>query len=161
MAPRIATWTAVLLCATACLLCAAACNDAPEQLSPVATVRHFLEIMERSADDSALKEAYRMLDAPARKALAERAERATTLAGRRYEPWQMLSQGRYRQRFAPASTHGMRERVQGERAVVTVTSAGGSAQSEVALVREEGSWRIVLAIPPMRSEPRPGDGREG
>lgn len=118
--------------------------------------------MDRSAaDQSALKEAYRMLDVQAREALAERATRATTLAGRRYEPWQMLSQGRYRQRFAAASPGGMRERIQGDRAVVIVSGARPDESAEVPLVRERGTWQIVLAIPPMRSGSRSGEGREG
>lgn len=140
---------------SAAIALAAGCGGDGDVRSPTATVRHFLEVMDRSAaDDAALREAYHMLDASARAALAARAERATTLAGRRYEPWQMLSQGRYRQRFAPASPRGMRERVQGDRAVVTVSGRRPEERAEVSLVREEGHWRIVLAIPPMR-------GREG
>jgi hypothetical protein len=143
----------------AALLCAAvqACGggDATETESPVATVRHFLEVMDRSAaDEAALKEAYRLLDAAARQALADRAERATTLAGRGFEPWQMLAQGRFRLRFAPASPRGMRERVQGDRAVVTVTGAQPGQHAEVPLVLEHGRWRIALPVPTMRSEPR-------
>jgi hypothetical protein len=142
----------------AALICAAAqaCGGgADETKSPVATVRHFLEVMDRSgADEGALKEAYRLLDSSAREALADRAERATTLAGRRFEPWQMLAQGRFRLRFAPASPRGMRERVQGERAMVTVNGAQPGQSAEVPLVLEQGQWRIALPIPTMRSEPR-------
>lgn len=148
-----------LLCATiqACGL------GSSEQRSPVATVRHFLDMMDRSAtDEGALEDAYRLLDASARKALDERAERASTLAGRRYAGWQMLSQGRFRLRFAPAAPGGLRERVQGDRALVTVSGAKGQ-RAEVLLVREQGQWQIALPIPPMRSEtrriaPSPGQG---
>jgi hypothetical protein len=152
--------------ACAALLCATsqACGlGSSEQRSPVATVRHFLDTMDRSAtDEAALEDAYRLLDGAARKALDERAERASTLAGRRYEGWQMLSQGRFRLRFAPASPGGMRERVQGERALVTVSGQKGQ-RAEVLLVLEQGHWRIALPIPPMRSEtrratPAPGQG---
>jgi hypothetical protein len=143
----------------AALLCAAvqACSGGDsEARSPVATVRHFLDVMERSAgDEAALEEAYQLLDGSSRKALAERAERASTLAGRRFEPWQMLAQGRFRLRFAPASPRGMRERVSGERALVTVTGAQPSQRAEVPLVFEQGRWRIALPIPTMRTEPRP------
>jgi hypothetical protein len=117
--------------------------------------------MDRSAtDEAALKEAYQLLDRAAQQGLTERAERATTLAGRRYEPWQMLSQGRYRQRFAATAPGGMRERVQGERAVVTVRGRRPEDRAEVTLVREQGRWRIVLAFPPMRT-PQRAEGREG
>jgi hypothetical protein len=142
-----------ILCAA--LLCTGlACGDgSSEQKSPVATVRHFLDMMDRSAaDEAALKDAYRLLDAAARKALDERAERAGTLAGRRYQGWQMLSQGRFRLRFTPASPGGMRERVQGDRALVTVSGAKGQ-RAEVLLVLEQGRWRIALPIPPLRTSP--------
>lgn len=144
--------------ACAALLCAGSqgCgNAASDQQSPIATVRHFLDMMDRSAaDEAALKDAYRLLDSSARKALADRAERASTLAGRRYEGWQMLTQGRFRLRFAPASPGGLRERVQGDRALVTVSGSKGQ-RAEVLLVLEQGRWRIALPIPPMRPSPRP------
>jgi hypothetical protein len=144
----------VLLWAVACPGCG---DGSSEPKSPVATVRHFLAMMDRSAaDEAALEDAYRLLDAGARKALDERAERASTLAGRRYEGWQMLSQGRFRLRFAPASPGGMRERVQGDRALVTVSGAKGQ-RAEVLLVLEQGRWRIALPIPPMRPASRPAE----
>src|SRR5687768_3828458 len=131
-----------------------ACGGSSDEKSPVETVRHFLEVMDRSAaDEAALKDAYRLLDRSARKALGDRAERASTLAGRRFEAWQMLSQGRFRLRFAPASPGGMRERVQGDRALVTVSGTQGQ-RAEVLLRLEQGRWRIALPIPALRSEPR-------
>ena len=118
--------------------------------------------MSRSADDEgALREAYRLVGASARAALARRAERATALSGRAYEPWQMLAQGRFRLRFSPASRGGMRERVEGDHAVVTVTGEQPGQHAEVLLVREHGHWRVELSIPPLRSDssdPRQGDG---
>lgn len=137
----------------------AAANDE----TPVAAVRHFLEVMDRSVvDERALQEAYRLLDRQAQAALTERAERASTLAGRRFEPWQMLAQGRFRLRFAPATPGGMRERVEGERAFVTVSGSREGQRAEVPLVREQGRWRIALPIPIMRPAPAPADPpREG
>jgi len=161
MGLRFAPRAALLWAATIELAAAASCGGSPVDESPVQTVRHFLELMERgAADEAALREAYRLLDASARKALAERAERAGTLARRRYEPWQMLAQGRFRLLFAPASPGGMREHVTGERALVTVTGAKKGERAEVPLVREQGRWRIVLPIPKMRSEARPADGSQ-
>jgi hypothetical protein len=143
-------------------LASVACERSARDESPVATVRHFLEVMDRSAEEeSALREAYRLVDASARAALARRAERAATLSGRSYEPWQMLAQGRFRLRFAPASRGGMRERIDGERAVVTVIGEKPGQRADVPLVREQGHWRIQLAIPALRnsgSGPRQGDG---
>ncbi len=129
-----------------------ACGGAaPNDETPVAAVRHFLEVMDRSVvDERALQEAYRLLDRRAQSALTERAERASTLAGRRFEPWQMLAQGRFRLRFAPTAPGGMRERVEGDRAFVTVSGSGQGQRAEVPLVREQGRWRIALPIPTMR-----------
>jgi hypothetical protein len=132
-------------------LAAAGCGRSGD--SPVAAVRHFLEVMERSRDQGpALREAFHLLDASAQGALIRRAERASTLSGRPYEPYQMLAQGRFVLRFTPTSPRGMTERVQGDRAVVTVTGPQRSDRAEIPLVREGGRWRIQLAIPPMRNE---------
>jgi hypothetical protein len=121
--------------------------------SPVGAVRHFLEVMESSRDQGpALREAFHLLDAAAQRALIRRAERASTLSGRPYEPYQMLAQGRFVLHFTPASPRGMTEHVSGDRAVVTVTGARRSDRAEIPLVREGGHWRIQLAIPPMRNE---------
>ena len=115
-------------------------------------VRHFLEVMERSAtDDAALLEAYGLLDQGAQRALAARATRTRALSGQAFEPWQMLAQGRFRLRFAHARG-GMKERIDGERAVVVVSGSGAGQRAEVPLVREQGRWRIQLVLPAMRSD---------
>jgi hypothetical protein len=153
--------TALLSAAAIASAALAGCGGSPIDESPVETVRHFLEVMERgAADETALREAYRLLDASARAALVERAERASTLARRRYEPWQMLAQGRFRLLFAPTAPGGMREQVRGERAFVTVSGGKPGERAEVPLVREQGRWRIVLPIPKTRSEVRPADGSQ-
>jgi hypothetical protein len=154
--------TRIALAALLLAACSACGGGAPTHETPVATVRHFLEVMDRSvADERALIEAFRLLDSGAQSALTERAERASTLAGRRYEPWQMLAQGRFRLRFAPATPGGMRERVTGERAIVTVTGSGEGQRAEVPLVREQGRWRIALRIPSMRTASSGEPPREG
>lgn len=123
----------------------------------MAVVRDFLEAMERSRDEGqALAEAYGMLDSAARAALSRRAERARTLSGRPYEPHQMLVQGRFGLNFTPAVPRGMHERIEGDRAVVTVQGTKSDQSAEVPLIREDGRWKIHLEIPPMRNEPAPG-----
>jgi hypothetical protein len=108
--------------------------------------------MERSAtDDGALLEAYGLLDQGAQRALAARATRTRALSGQAFEPWQMLAQGRFRLRFAHARG-GMRERIDGERAIVVVSGSGAGQRAEVPLVREQGRWRIQLILPAMRSD---------
>jgi hypothetical protein len=132
--------------------CGPACGRAGAPDTPTAVVRHFLDVMERSAtDDGALVEAYGLLDQSAQRALTARATRSRALSGQSFEPWQMLAQGRFRLRFAHARG-GMRERITGERAVVVVTGNGVGQRAEVPLVREQGRWRIQLVLPPMRSD---------
>jgi hypothetical protein len=135
-----------------CVFALAACKRAGREDSPIATVRHFLEVMDRSADeDDALVEAYGLLDESAQGALARRAERTSTLSGRAYQPWQMLVPGRFGLHFAPASPGGMHELVSGDTATVTVTGDKPGQRADVPLVREHGKWRIKLTIPPMRN----------
>jgi hypothetical protein len=134
-------------------LAAAGCGRGESDDSPVVTVRHFLEVMERSGDEeSALSDAYRLLDQAAQSALTRRAERASMLSGRAYKPWQMLVRGRFGLRFAPSSPGGMHERITGARALVTVTGDKPGERAEVPLVREQGKWRIQLVLPAMRNE---------
>jgi aryl-alcohol dehydrogenase-like predicted oxidoreductase len=134
------------------LLVAGACGQSDSGGSPAETLRQFLTVMDESAaDETALQRAYSLLDSDAQTALTERAKHARALSGQAFEPWQMLAQGRFRLRFAPARSRGMRERVQGDHAVVTVVSGDGSDRADVPLVREEGQWRVALAIPPRES----------
>ena len=155
---------AVVACAAvACaVVSGTACGRAEADTTPTATVRHFLEVMDRSnEDDAALKDVYRLLDSTARKALKRRAERARTLSMQLYEPWQMLVPGRFRLRFLPRSPGGMHERVNGDRAVVTVIGRRAGERAEVPLVREQGRWRIALVLPTMHSDTSDGSQSDG
>ncbi|HEX7479903.1 MAG TPA: hypothetical protein VF331_19025 [Polyangiales bacterium] len=140
--------------AIACALASAspgllACGGGPDA-SPVGVVSHFLEAMDRSSvDDQALEEAYALLDQGAQHALTLRAQQAALLGGHTFQPWLMLARGRFRLRFAPAEHGGMRARVNGDRAIVSVASDDGSAKADVPVVRESGQWRVQLAIPPL------------
>lgn len=135
----------------ACLACGGPAH-APED-----TLDAFLEAMDDSATDSAsLERAYRLLDADARTALEARARKAQTLSGRPHAPWEMLAQGRFRLRFAPAAHGGMRAEVTGDRAVVQVRGERPGQSARVPMVREGGKWRVALAIPPLSGpETRP------
>ncbi len=137
-----------MLIVLALLASASACSDVPSDQTPRGALRLFLSAMERSEHDpDAQREAYALLSASTRRALAARAHDAETLGADGLEPWEMLVRGRYRQTFAPArGSRGMRERIDGDRARVVVTSEDGSRRAEVPLVREDGRWRIVLPI---------------
>jgi hypothetical protein len=138
------------LCALVLLLWAHGCGDGGSDRTPAETVRQFLEAMDRSAaDSSGLAEAYAMLDSVARNELEARAERASSLAGAEYEPWRMLAQGRFRRRFTPVTRGGMKAKVEGDTALVVVQGERTDQRAEIPLVREGGSWRIKLVIPPM------------
>ncbi|MBN1652739.1 MAG: hypothetical protein JXA30_03095 [Deltaproteobacteria bacterium] len=108
----------------------------------------FLEAMERSSEDvNELKVAYELLDQEAHQALEKRALTATTLAGREFKPWQMLAQGRFRIVFSPAQRGGMRAKVTGNRAIVTIRGNDKSQRANVPMVRERDGWRVALKIP--------------
>jgi len=127
----------------------ACCASSPSDETPTGALKMFLDAMERSAHDSeALREAYYLVDQRAQARLRERAQLATALgAARDFEPWEMLAQARFRLRFHPADSGGMRERVHGRRAVVIVTGRESQERAEVPLVKEGKRWRVVLEIP--------------
>ena len=128
-------------------------NDVPDE--PVAKVRHFLELMERSAvDEGSLQDAYALLDRGAQQGLQARADRARSLSGRAFEPWQMLAQGRFRLRFAPAPG-GLHARMTGDRAVVVATGSAPGERAEIPLVRQAGAWRIELVLHALKAEVEP------
>lgn len=126
-----------------------ACAKGHDDDTPVGALMDFLEAMDRGAGDShALERAYALLDRSAREALEVRAAKAQTLAGRTYHPWEMLAEGRFRLKFVP-EPHRMRAKVDGARATVSVSDASGRQTVQVPMVREDGAWRVVLAVPPM------------
>lgn len=141
-----------LFAAGVVLVLGASCSTTPSQDTPSGALRLFLEAMDRSASDAtALEEAYRMLDGHARSQLAERARMASALGGGRdFEPWEMLAPGRFRLRFAPARRAPMRERITGNKAIVTVTGAEPGQHAEVPMSREGAHWRVALELPPPR-----------
>lgn len=129
------------------LLFAAACGDAEDERTPSVVLEDFLETMDRSAtSEDALAEAYALLDPADQRALSARAEQAELLTGRDFEPWQMLAQGRFRLRFAPAERAGMKSEIKGDAAVVRVVSEDGRSRAEVPMVRHQGRWRVRLGV---------------
>jgi hypothetical protein len=149
------------LAAVICLGLLIACSGEGVQASPTEVLRQFLAAMDQgAADEDALRGAYELLATPAQRSLQARADRAKTLAGQSFEPWQLLAQGRFRLRFSPAPRRGMRERIDGDNATVTVTGHATHERAEVQLVRERGGWRVVLDLgsntPPSAAPPSEG-----
>ena len=74
------------------------------------------------------------------------------------QPWEIFARSRYRQVFTPASgRRGMRTRIDGDRATVTVSTASGRRSAEVPLVREHGGWRLIIELPPAREREGAGE----
>lgn len=132
----------------------AGCDSPPSDETPQEALSLFLDAMSRSdRDPQGLKDAYGLLAPSTREALQRRARRAGMLAGRDFEPWEMLAQGRFRLRFAPERASEMEVRHDGDRAVVVVEGAESEERAEVPMRREGEHWRVALAIPPMRTRP--------
>jgi hypothetical protein len=124
------------------------CAADPSELEPTEALTAFLAALERSThapDQRRL--AYDWLDLSSQKALAQRARLSSSLAGRPFEPWDMLVPGRVS--FAGQSLDGTRlhARVDGERALVEIPvekMIDPPAATQVAMVREAGRWRVSL-----------------
>jgi hypothetical protein len=132
----------------ASLIFAIACGTTDADGTPADALARFLEAMDRSTvNEAALKDAYVLLDDSAQKELMVRAERSGFLTGRKFEPWEMIAQGRFRLRFAPAERGGMHTTLAGDHAVVRVKSDDGHAQVNVPLLHQGGRWRVKLSLP--------------
>ncbi len=128
----------------------AGCSSEPSDDTPTGALTLFLEAMEKSDwDASAREDAYALLSADARAALDQRAARANALSRREFAPWEMLAQGRFRLRFAPAQTRAHED---GDEATVTVLGRREGERADVPMVREDGHWRVHLVIPEASSD---------
>lgn len=125
----------------------AGCGEEPSDETPEGALRVFLDAMDRSQwEQQALREALELLSPAARHALEQRADRASALAGRDMEGWEMLAQGRFRLRFAPKRRGGMKAREHEGSAVVVVRGERGQ-RAEVPMVERDGQWRVDLRLP--------------
>lgn len=132
------------------LICAvvSSCGSEDSDASPAGVLSRFLEAMDRSTlHEAALKDAYALLDSRAQRELSARAQRAGSLTGRSFEPWEMIAPNRFRLRFTPSAYGEMRTRVKGGSALVEVRGEDGRSRASVPLVHEAGHWRVRLALP--------------
>ena len=89
------------------LVTLAACARVPTDGTPDGALELFLEAMGRAEDDpTARRRAFELLAPESRRAIAERARLASSLGSRRFEPWEMIAEGRYRLRFRPREVDG-------------------------------------------------------
>jgi hypothetical protein len=138
------------------VLLLAACSRAAPDATPEGAVRLWLEKMETSADDGyAMKEAYQLLGPRARANLKERADRASRGQGRRFEPYEILAEGRFGLRFRPKA---MTSRINGDDAWVEVRGDGPDEHAIVKCTREGAAWRVEPELPDVTVPTRRTDG---
>ncbi len=116
--------------------------------TPTGAVAAFASAVESaSSDPTQRRRVYDLLSRRARDSLTARAARASQVSGWELRPWDMLAPGRMRLRVQ-VSPESLTARESGDRAVVTVRGRAGGV-ADVPLVREEGEWRVDLALPPV------------
>jgi hypothetical protein len=127
---------------------AAACTSEPVDGSPDRTVEEFVLRMQRvHGDPKTARPAFELLWSEAKRNLAERAKRASSVVGRKIAPEEMLAPSRFALRFTPRRYEG---RIDGDWAIVTISGEiADSQRHDVKCVREDGSWRVVLDLPPL------------
>ncbi len=141
--------------ATACALVALGCREESSDIEPDRVVAEFITRMQRvHGDRKAARAAYELLWSDARRNLAERAKRASDVAGRELAPEEMLPPSRFSLHHKPRRFEA---RIDGDWAEVTVYGED-RAVDRVKCVREDGSWRVVLELPPLPPIERRLDG---
>jgi len=134
----------------------AGCTRAAPDATPEGAVRLFVEKMESGAEDPrAMREAYQLLGPHARSNLKERADRASKGQGRRYEPHEMLAEGRFGLKFRPKT---MSAKIDGDEAFVDVRGEGPEEHATVHCVREGPAWHVEPELPDVLAPQRRADG---
>ncbi|MBL8679610.1 MAG: hypothetical protein JNK05_10615 [Myxococcales bacterium] len=136
--------------------------DRPQDETPEDALSAWVAAMNGSrGDPSTRRRAYDLLSQRTRENLARRAAVAAQLSGREVKAWEMLAPGRFALRFS-FDRQALRARVEGDRAVV-IARGPRTEVAEVPMVREEGRWRVDLALPepagPLRLQGSPTEPR--
>ncbi|HYP89691.1 MAG TPA: hypothetical protein VEQ59_16100 [Polyangiaceae bacterium] len=122
------------------------CEEEGGDSEPDRLVAEFIVRMQRvHGDRKAARAAYDLLWSDARRNLAERAKRASDVAGREIAPEEMLPPSRFSVHHKPRR---FEQHIDGDWAEVSVSSDSGSID-RVKCVREDGKWRVVLELPPL------------
>ena len=123
------------------------CHADVVDAGPDAVVEEFVQRMQRvHGDPKAARDAYELLWSDAKRSLAERAKRASAVAGRELAPQAMLAPSRFWLSFLPRryAAH-----IDGDWAIVTAMGDEPTQRQDVKCVREDGHWRVVLVLPPL------------
>jgi hypothetical protein len=130
-----------------CALFLVACRADVVDAGPDAVVEEFVLRMQRvHGDPKAERDAYELLWSEAKRSLAERAKRASAVAGREVAPQSMFAPSRFWLSFLPRRYVA---HVDGDWAIVTAIGDEPSQREDVKCVREDGHWRVVLVLPPL------------
>jgi len=136
-----------------------ACQSDVVDAGPDAVVEELVQRLGRvHGDPKAARAAYDLLWSDAKRALAERAKRASAVAGREVAPQSMLAPSRFWLTFLP---HRYVAHIDGDWAVVTAFGDEPSQRQDIKCVREDGHWRVVLVVPPLPPMQRRDEGPEG
>jgi hypothetical protein len=131
------------------------CEEEASDGEPERVVAELIQRLQRvHGERKAAHAAYELLWSDARRNLAERAKRASDVAGREIAPEEMLPPSRFSLHHKPRHYE---TRIDGDWAEVTVTGEDG-AVDRVKCVRETGKWRVVLELPPLPPIERRLDG---
>jgi hypothetical protein len=122
------------------------CEAEAKDSTPERVVQEFMDRMQRvHGDPHAARLAYELLWVEARRNLAERAKRASAVAGREIAPEEMLAPSHFSLAYRPKK---LSAHTDGDWSEVTVTGEANSTQPHVVkCVREDGRWRVVLELP--------------
>lgn len=154
-ARRVALRQALWLLATLLFATLVGCEEEASDGEPERVVSEFIQRMQRvHGERKAARAAYDLLWGDARRNLAERAKRASDVAGREIAPEEMLPPSRFSLHHKPRH---FEMRIDGDWAEVAVTGEDG-AVDRVKCVREDGKWRVVLELPPLPPIERRLDG---
>ena len=127
---------------------ACGCEREAVDARPEQVVEEFVQRMQRvHGDPKSARLAYELLWVEARRNLAERAKRASAVAGRELAPEEMLAPSRFSLKITPKRYSAV---IEGDWALVTVSSESpNSLPHTLRCVREDGHWRVVLELPPL------------
>src|SRR6478735_11255403 len=138
-------WLALTPVVLGLALAQTGCEAEAKDSTPERVVQEFMDRMQRvHGDRRAARSAYELLWVDARRNLAERAKRASAVAGREIAPEEMIAPSHFSLAYRPKK---MTARTDGDWSEVTVTGDANSAPHTIKCVREDGRWRVVLELP--------------